>query len=79
LVALVPKLRALGDEGEVALFRLMNDSSEGVACWAATHSLPFAELAALEVLDNLAKKTGPIGFDARMVAEMWRSGKLVIP
>jgi hypothetical protein len=78
LVALVPKLRALGDKGEAALIGLMNDSSEAVACWAATHCLPFAELAALGVLDTLAKKTGPIGFDARMVAEMWRSGQLVI-
>lgn len=79
LVALVPKLRACGGEGEAALLRLMADQSEAVACWAATHSLPFAESDALRTLDALAKRTGVWAFNAEMVAQQWRRGELKIP
>lgn len=79
LVALVPKLRGYGSEGEAALLRLMNDRSESVAVWAATHSLPFAESDALAVLDTLAKKAGPTGFAAEIVVQQWKRGQLIIP
>lgn len=79
LVALLPKLRAYGSEGEDALRRLMNNSSEAVVGWAATHSLPFAELEALGALDKLGDKSGVIAFGAKMTAKQWRSGQLVVP
>lgn len=78
LVALFHKIKACGSGGEAALLRLMNNECESVVCWAATHSLPFAESEALAVLDTLGKRTGPIGFNAKMVAKQWRSGQLVI-
>lgn len=79
LFALVPKLRAKGRDGEAVLRRLMKDPSPSVACWAATHSLPFAAPDALRLLDALAEERGPIGFAARMTAQEWRHGRLKIP
>ena len=78
LVALVPKLRAFGDQGESILRRLMMDQSDAVAAWAATHSLPFAEADALGVLDVLGKKHGVTALDATMTARLWRAGALKI-
>lgn len=78
LAAIGPKLRAYGEKGEAVLRRLMKDRSEAVASWAATDSLPFAEAEALEVLDAIATKNGPIPFSARMTAREWRAGELKI-
>lgn len=78
LISIGPKLRTGGKKGEGALRRLMRDPSDAVATWAARDSLPFAEQEALAVLDAIGKKTGPIAFDAEMVAETWRAGKLKI-
>jgi hypothetical protein len=79
LIALIPKIKTYGEEGESALLRLMNDPEESVASWAAAYSLPFAESDALRVLDALAGKGGQIGHEAGMVAEQWRSGELELP
>ena len=77
-IAIGPKLRGAGEDGQSVLRRLMGDPSDAVATWAATDSLPFAEKEALKVLDAIAKKGGPIPFDAMMTAEQWRAGKLNI-
>jgi len=76
--AIVQKLRACGKPGEAVLRRLMKDRSDAVAVWAATDSLRFAEVDALEVLDAIANKKGLIPFDARIIAEQWRAGELKI-
>lgn len=78
LVALLPELRATADRGEEILRRLMKDSSDAVATWAATHSLPIAEKDALATLDAIAQRGGMIGFGAKMVIEEWKCGRLVI-
>ena len=79
LVALVPKIRSCGCTGEVALLDLTNDQNDAVVCWAATHSLTFSPTHALVVLEKLAHKKGPIGFDASMVVKEWKKGSLVLP
>lgn len=56
----------------------MKDRSDAVARSAAFDSLPFAEVEALEVLDAIAKKAGPIALDAMMCAELWRAGELKV-
>lgn len=76
LVALVPKIRNLGHTGEAALLTLTKDASDAVVCWAATHSLRFSESPALAALEGLSKKTGPIAFSAKMVAQQWMKGEL---
>ncbi len=79
LVALLPKIRAYGNAGEMALLALSADKDESVACWSATHSLKFEENRALSVLSDLAKKAGPIGFNAKMVVQQWAKGQLFLP
>ena len=79
LLALVPEIRAYGREGEVALLALTKDQDDAVVCWAATHVLPFDEKRAIAVLDELSKKTGPMGFDAKMVLQQWKRGQLILP
>jgi hypothetical protein len=76
LIVLVPRIRALGNQGELALLELVDDSDDAVACWAATHSLRFCESRAIAVLSELSKKEGPIGFDAKMVIRQWKNGEL---
>jgi hypothetical protein len=78
LLAIGPKLRAHGMQGQAVLRRLMKDRSDAIASWAATDSLPFAEAEGLAVLDAIGKKAGSIAFDAQMTAEQWRAGKLKI-
>ena len=78
LLTIGPKLRAHGMQGEAVLRRLMRDRSDAIASWAATDSLPFAEAEGLAVLDAIGKKAGSIAFDAEMIAEQWRAGKLKI-
>jgi hypothetical protein len=79
IVALVPKIRVFGKEGEAALLALTQDHDEAVACWAATHALSFNEKQSLYVLENLAKKPGPMGFNAKMVVQQWKKGQLILP
>ncbi len=79
LVALVPKIRAFGSEGHAALLALLKDQDDAVVCWAATHVLPFDEKQATAVLDDLSKKRGPMGFNAKMVLQQWRKGQLILP
>lgn len=56
----------------------MNDPSDAVAIWAATHSLPIAEEEALATLRGIAERGGIIGFGAKMVIKEWKSGRLTI-
>lgn len=78
LAALLPKLRAAGEQGKEILNRLMKDQSDAVSMWAATHSLPSAEKDALATLDAIARRGGIIGHSSKMVIKEWRGGRLVI-
>jgi hypothetical protein len=79
LVALVPKFRELGAEGEAALLSLTREQNDAIACWSAPHSLPFAESNALAVLGVLSQKAGIMSFNAKMVIQQWQKGQLVLP
>ncbi len=76
LISLLTSIRSLGVDGQARLLRLTCDSDDSVSCWAATHTLPFDECRALEVLDTLSSKSGPIGFNAKMVILQWKKGEL---
>lgn len=78
LVALVPQIRGFGSSGEKALLELSSDPDDAVACWAATHSLGFNAASAMGVLGTISKKSGPIGFSAKMVLQQWAKGKLKV-
>jgi len=79
LIQTLKELKSFGPAGELALLSLVEDQDDSVACWAATHSLPFDEKHSLTVLGNLSKKSGAIGFDAKMVLQQWQKGQLIVP
>jgi hypothetical protein len=79
LIDVLLKIRGCGKPGEVALRALSEDSDESVAGWSATHTLSFDEEHALAILDQLSNRPGPIGFNAKMVIQQWKKGKLVLP
>lgn len=79
LMEVLASIRKAGSEGQAVLTRLAGDSNEAVACWAATHCLPFDEVAALSVLAPLSEQPGPMGFNAKMVLQQWKNGQLTIP
>ena len=56
----------------------MEDPSDSVAMWAATHSLPICEAEALATLGAIARKGGVMGFSAEIVVREWKSGRLTI-
>ena len=78
IIALLPKILSHGSIGEAALLALTEDQDPSVACWAATYSLKFDANRALAVLGKLSKMPGVIGFDAKMVLELWQEGNLVL-
>ncbi|MBK1814898.1 hypothetical protein JIN84_04680 [Luteolibacter yonseiensis] len=79
LVALVPVMRSFGEAGTAALRELTEDADEAVVCWSATHLLASDEGKALGALEPLARKPGPIGFNAKMVIQQWKKGELPLP
>lgn len=78
LAVIRAKLKACGAQGQGILRRLMKDSSDAVASLAAIDSLLFAETEGLEVLDSIAKKHGPVAFNARITARQWRAGEFKV-
>jgi hypothetical protein len=73
-------LRDLIEQGERRiLIDLLAHEDASVRAWAATHVLPIAEARAIEVLEELTKLPGIIGFEAEMVLKEWRKGTLVLP
>ena len=78
LVALLLELRSSHDQRKEILRRLMQDPSDAVSMWAATHSLPVVEEDALAILEAIARKGGIIGFNAEMVTKEWKAGRLII-
>ena len=78
LVKVLHRMRQLDDRGESILLRAAQDHTNSVACWAATHLLPLSEQEAIKVLERIASGQGPIAFDAEMVLEEWRAGRLTV-
>ena len=73
------QIRQHGNEGNVALLLLTDDTNQSVRCLAATHSLNFNERKAKKVLKKLSKENGIIAFNAKMVLNEWKKGTLELP
>lgn len=73
------ELRKLPDKGKVILSRLLSHENVGVRVSAATHLLPLDEKKAVRVLEEVSKLPGLVAFDAKMVLQEWRAGRLQIP
>ena len=78
LRSILKKLRCQPDRGESFLTELLQNHNIAVATWAATHLLPIHEEMAVKKLKFLAAGDDLIAFDAEIVLDEWRSGRLVI-
>jgi len=63
-------------EGRAAISGLLGDPVEAVRLMAATHTLAWDELAAIDVLDDLRKRGNPSGVDAEYTLNSYRDGRL---
>jgi hypothetical protein len=63
-------------EGKAGIIALMEDENPHVKCWAAAHSLEWELDKARAVLTSLRDFKGACSFDAEMVLEQYKSGKL---
>lgn len=80
LIRALAEMRRSPDRGLACLAPLLADEVPSVRCWAATHLLTLDEATAIETLEELATAQSPfVRFDAKMVLEEWRAGRLKIP
>ena len=71
------ELRGRGVEAQRLLLPLLSDERPGVHGWAASHALEFAPVEAEMRLMAIANtEPFPFGFDAEMVLQEWRAGRL---
>lgn len=63
-------------EGRKAMLTLLNDPDASVRLGAATEALPVDPETALRVIDQIASSEGAHSFEAEMVAQEWRAGRL---
>jgi hypothetical protein len=73
------KLREAHDRGRSSLTRLLDHEDPHVRCSAATHLLPLDEDAATRALEALTSEPPFVGFNARMVLQEWKAGRLKVP
>ncbi len=66
-------------EGRKVLRPLYGHSDPAVRCSAATHLLLIDGEIAVTVLEEVSRGTGIVAFDAEMVLQEWRAGRLKIP
>ncbi len=73
------ELRSRGSEAQRALLRLLSHDDIAVRGWAAAHALEFAPEDRQLVLEEIARTPGILGFEAQMVLQEWRAGRLKFP
>lgn len=75
------RMRTLPDNGRSVLVGLLQDADPYVRSHAATALLPIDEAPALAVLEEVAKlrRMPIVSFNAEMVLQEWRAGRLRRP
>jgi hypothetical protein len=69
-------LRDIGDAGWASIRALTSHPDPEVRLWAATHLLQVAPGPACAALEELEALNGLVGFEASIVLEEWRAGRL---
>lgn len=78
--AIYSELRRRGSETQRLLLPLLRDERPGVHGWASAHALEIEpRLAERRLHEIAASEPFPHGFDAKMVLEEWRNGRLTFP
>jgi hypothetical protein len=76
LLAIYLDLKRKGATAVASLSALLHDKDNTVACWAATHLLPYQEALAVATLTRIADTSGIVSFTATMTLQEWRKGCL---
>lgn len=69
-------LKSKGTAAVALLGSLLQDEDDSVACWAATHLLPYQEPQAIATLTRVAATSGIVGFTASITLQEWQAGRL---
>jgi len=69
-------LKSKGTDAVALLGSLLQDEDNSVACWAATHLLPYQEARAIATLTRVAATSGIVGFNASITLQEWQAGRL---
>ena len=76
LVAIYLELKSMGPAAVALLGSLLHNEDDNVACWAATHLLPYQESLAVATLTRVAAISGIVGFTATITLQEWQKGRL---
>ena len=74
--ALRKEFKRRGEEGRIAVVRMMSHEAKWVRLLAAGFVLRFDSQKAVPILQELALLSGNCGFTAEMILELWREGRL---
>ena len=76
LAKVYSKLKSSGTAAVALLGSLLQDEDDSVACWAATHLLPYQEPQAIATLTRVDAASGIVGFTAAITLQEWQAGRL---
>jgi hypothetical protein len=76
LAEMYSALKSKGTAALASLSPLLQDEDDSVACWAATHLLPYQEPQAIATLTRVAATSGITGFTAAITLQEWQAGRL---
>ncbi|WP_324680659.1 hypothetical protein [Hymenobacter sp. GOD-10R] len=76
LASVYSALKSQGPTAVALLGSLLQDEDDSVACWAATHLLPYQEAQAIATLTRVAATSGIVGFTASITLEEWQARRL---
>jgi hypothetical protein len=76
LVTIYLDLQRRGAAAVALLGALLHEKDNNVACWAATHLLPYQEAVAVATLTRVAATSGIAGFTATITLQEWQKGRL---
>lgn len=69
-------LKSKGGAAVALLSSLLQDEDDSVACWAATHLLPYQEAQAIATLTRVTATSSIVGFTASINLQEWQAGRL---
>ena len=73
------RIHQFGSQGVTGFNALINDSDPNIRSWVATSLLAGGDTKVVPVLEEIAELPGMIGFNAKMVLQEHRLGKLAHP
>lgn len=76
LVKCYNDLKSFGENGMIELTKLLEHPNDYVRLWAARYTLIVEPEKSKQTLLELTKRSGFLGFDAKMILSEWEKGNL---